>query len=119
VIANHTARVYLPGGQDDATLAGLTRLLGDHQVVRTSTSVSPRPGDRTSTSRHLEEVALAPVAWLRERPVGEALVLVGGLPPMRLQVTPYWQDTALRQLIDAKVLTAYHDAYATVAAGRR
>lgn len=119
VIANHTARVYLPGGQDDATLAGLTRLLGDHQVVRTSTSVSPRPGDRTSTSRHLEEVALAPVAWLRERPAGEALVLVGGLPPMRLQVTPYWQDPTLRPLVDPTVLTAYHDAYATVAAGRR
>ena len=109
--------MYLPGGQDDATLNGLTRLLGEHQVMRSSYSTG-RDGQR-NTTRHLEEASLAPVAWLRERPTGEALVLVGGLPPMRLAVRPYFNDPDLMTLIEPAVLEVYARAYALIPAARK
>jgi type IV secretory pathway TraG/TraD family ATPase VirD4 len=98
VVNGHTARVFLPGSSDLATLEDASRMIGDHDVTRVSYSFG---GDgHRSVSESTGEVRVAPVEYLRQLKDGSAIVLYGRLPAMRLRTTPWFQDRGLRQLVD-------------------
>ncbi|MCA9310606.1 MAG: type IV secretory system conjugative DNA transfer family protein, partial [Phycisphaerales bacterium] len=95
IIANHRARLYLPGIGDPDTLQQLSRSLGDTEQDRTQTSVGP-----AGTTRSTSAVArpLIPAHELRELPDGEALLVYGARPPARIRLRPWFTDRRLRRL---------------------
>jgi type IV secretory pathway TraG/TraD family ATPase VirD4 len=52
---------------------------------------------RRSLTEHATDVRLAPIDYLRQMPAGDAIVLYGNLPPIRLRTTPWFADRELRQ----------------------
>jgi type IV secretion system protein VirD4 len=97
VVNGHTARVLLAGSADLSTLDAASRTIGDHETVRTSTSIAP-DGQR-SVSRSPADSRLAPVEYLRQLPPDTAVVLYGRLPPLRVRTTPWWSDRELRAMV--------------------
>jgi len=63
---------------------------------------------RRSAVPHDEPVA--PVEWLRRLPDGEAIVLTGRHKPMRLRVPGWYEDPALREMVDPRVAAASTDS---------
>ena len=61
----------------------LSRLLGDGEVNRTSTTHQAGGGQSTSTSRQRER--LAPADALRQLGLGCGLLVYGSLPPVRVR----------------------------------
>jgi hypothetical protein len=98
VVNGHTARVLLAGSADLSTLDATSRAIGDHETVRTSTSIGP-DGQR-SMSRSEQDGRLAPVEYLRQLPPDTAVVLYGRLPPLRVRTTPWWSDRHLRAMVE-------------------
>lgn len=97
VIANHRARLYLPGIGDPDTLQQLSRSLGDTHQERRQTSRGPA-GDTVTTID--TQRPLLPAHELRELPEGEALLVYGTLPPARLRLRPWYRDRQLRRLAE-------------------
>lgn len=97
VIANHRARLYLPGIGDPDTLQQLSRSLGDTHQERRQTSRGPA-GDTVTTID--TQRPLLPAHELRELPEGEALLVYGTLPPARLRLRPWYGDRHLRRLAE-------------------
>jgi type IV secretion system protein VirD4 len=111
VLSNHTARMYLPGVSDEQTLRALSAAIGDHQVRRVTETRDAATARRSrSTVPHDEPVA--PVEWLRRLPDGEAVVLTGRHKPMHLRVSGWYEDPALRALVDPRVATAFDRQFA-------
>jgi type IV secretion system protein VirD4 len=82
VLTNHAGLLALRGIRDLETLDLLSRLLGDGEVDRTSTTHQAGGGQSTSTSRQRER--LAPADALRQLSVGSGLLVYGSLPPVRV-----------------------------------
>jgi type IV secretion system protein VirD4 len=99
VINGHTARVFLAGSADLATLDATSRMIGDHETHRAS--VSRSGGGQRSVSESTAETRLAPVDYLRQVPSDTAVVLYGRAPVIRLKTRPWYDDPALRRVIDA------------------
>jgi len=97
VMANHRARIYLPGIGDPDTLHQLSRSLGDTRLERRQTSRGPA-GDTVTTID--TQRPLLPAHELRELPEGEALLVYGTLPPARLRLRPWYRDRQLRRLAE-------------------
>lgn len=97
VIANHRARLYLPGIGDPDTLHQLSRSLGDTRLERCQTSRGPA-GETVTTIE--TQRPLLPAHELRELPEGEALLVYGTLPPARLRLRPWYRDRHLRRLAE-------------------
>jgi type IV secretion system protein VirD4 len=85
VLTNHAGLLALRGIRDLDTLDLLSRLLGDGEVDRTSTTHQAGGGQSTSTSRQRER--LAPADALRQLSVGSGLLIYGSLPPVRVRFT--------------------------------
>ena len=94
LFTNHTARVFLTGSADDVMLEQLSRMIGDHPVMRETRSVDEN-GRRTRT-RSKQDTRLAPVDYLRTLPDDTAVVLYGREPAMRLTTTPWFDDPVIR-----------------------
>jgi len=77
LINNHTARVFLPGNGDLATLDELSRLLADHETHRTSHSTS-RDGSGGSFNHSPTDERLAPLDYLRQLPMTPPSSCTGG-----------------------------------------
>jgi type IV secretion system protein VirD4 len=90
VINGHRGRVHLTGQADLGTLDQLSRHIGDDEYVRPAPTWSS--DGRRSVSEHAADVRLAPIDYLRQMPVGEAVVLYGNLAPIRLRLLPYHDD---------------------------
>ena len=93
VIANHRARLILPGVGDPETLERISRSLG---------SVRRRHASRTTgrlgtsvTDSHVAEPLIAAHA-LRELRSGWGLLVYGSRPPVRLRLRLWFDDRALR-----------------------
>ena len=82
VLTNHAGLLALRGIRDIETLDLLSRLLGDGEVDRTSTTHQAGGGQSTSTSRQRER--LAPADALRTLPLGHGLLIYGAIPPTRV-----------------------------------
>jgi type IV secretory pathway TraG/TraD family ATPase VirD4 len=96
VVNGHRARVLLAGQADLTTLDQLSRHIGDDELVRPAPTWSN--DGRRSVSEQTSDVRLAPVDYLRQLPLGDAIVLYGNLPPLRLRTTAYYEDRDLRDL---------------------
>jgi type IV secretion system protein VirD4 len=111
VLSNHTSRMYLPGVSDEQTLRALSAAIGDHQVRRV-TETRDATTARRSRSAVPHDEPVAPVEWLRRLPDGEAIVLTGRHKPMRLRAPGWYEDPALRALVDPRVAAAFDRQFA-------
>lgn len=64
--------------------------IGDDELVRPAPTWSS--DGRRSLTEHATDVRLAPVDYLRQLPLGDAIVIYGNLPPIRLRALPYGDD---------------------------
>jgi len=92
VINGHRAKVLLAGQADLGTLDKLSRHIADDELFRPAPTWST--DGRRSVSEHASDVRLAPIEYLRQLPTGQAIVLYGNLPPIRLRLLPYGHDPA-------------------------
>jgi hypothetical protein len=98
VVNNHTARVFLPGSADLATLDQTSRMIGEFERERTSVSIG---GDgHRSVSRSSTATRAAPVEYLRQLSAGSAVVLYGRDPALRLHTTAWFEDPVLRRQVE-------------------
>jgi len=117
VLNGHTARVFLPGSADLATLDATSRMIGDHQT--THASVSTAADGHRSISQSISDTRLAPVEYLRQLPADVAVVLYGREPPMKLRTTAWYQHPTLRAMVDPGAAAAAQTAARTGQRTRR
>jgi type IV secretion system protein VirD4 len=91
VLNNHRAKLFLPGIADPDTLDYASRLVGDEEV--TQPSVTRDPTGRRSTTSTTGPRRLLPPEELRCLPRGQAVLVYGTLPPVRLRLRPWWAAT--------------------------
>jgi len=113
VVANHFAKIYLPGIQDQQTLENLSRAIGSDLFAFTSTT-SGRDSSSTSTSYH--ELPVAPTDQLRMLADDEAIVIVSNYPPIRARLRGWFEDDELRALVHPEIARAYDQTFAPVKA---
>jgi type IV secretion system protein VirD4 len=99
VVNSHRARMLLPGVADLETLRYFSGLAGEEEA-RDITRTTGVGGRSRSVSRRRRPLA-APEA-LRQLPDGEALLLYGRIPPMRLRLRLWFKDRRLRRLAQAR-----------------
>ena len=88
VINNHRAKLFLPGIADPDTLEYASRLIGDEEVTLPSVTRDPRGARSTTSSTGPRR--LLPPEELRCLPRGRAVLVYGTLPPVKLQLRPWW-----------------------------
>ena len=88
VLNNHRAKLFLPGIADPDTLEYASRLVGDEEVTLPSVTRDPR-GARSTTSTTSSRRLLRPEE-LRCLSRGQAVLVYGTMPPVRLQLRPWW-----------------------------
>lgn len=82
-------KLILGGASETDDLERLSRLLGERRVRRVSTSRSGGSGWSRQTSTERERVM--PVEAIRQLGVGQALLLYRSLPPVVVDLTPWWK----------------------------
>jgi type IV secretion system protein VirD4 len=95
VIANHRARLILPGVGDPETLERISRSLGTAPRRRVS-QTDGRDGRSTTASE--SDAPLLPAYALRELPEGTGLLVYGTRPPARVRLRTWFGDRRLRAL---------------------
>ena len=90
-VLTNSVQVALPGISDLSTLDHFSRLCGDTEVDRTSTTHQAQGGRSTSTGPQTRR--LAPGDQLRLLKVGQGLLLARGIPPVLLRLRR-WQPTS-------------------------
>ena len=88
VLNNHRAKLFLPGIADPDTLEYASRLIGDEEAPQPS--VTRDPAGRRSTSTTMSPRRLLPPECLRCLERGRGVLVYGTLPPVRLQLRPWW-----------------------------
>jgi type IV secretion system protein VirD4 len=83
-VLTNSAQLALAGIGDLATLDHFSRLCGDTEVDRTSTTHQAQGGHSTSTGPQTRR--LAPADQLRLLKVGQGLLLASGVPPVMLRL---------------------------------
>jgi type IV secretion system protein VirD4 len=83
-VLTNSAQLALAGISDLATLDHFSRLCGDTEVDRTSTTHQAQGGRSTSTGPQTRR--LAPADQLRLLKVGQGLLLASGVPPVMLRL---------------------------------
>jgi type IV secretory pathway TraG/TraD family ATPase VirD4 len=99
IVANHRAKLLLPGIADADTLRYVSTIVGDERDTQISTT-DGRRGERSST-RSTGYRSLLPPNALRQMRPGQALLVYGTLPPAKLALRPWFQDRTLRGLAEA------------------
>ncbi len=95
VVNSHRARMLLPGVADAETLRYFSSLIGEAEV-REVTHSRGRGGANTSTARR--RVPLLAADALRQLKDGQALLLYGRLPPVRIRLRRYFENRRLSRL---------------------
>ena len=88
VLNNHRAKLFLPGIADPDTLEYASRLVGDQEVAQPS--ITRDPSGRRSTTSSTAVRRLLPPEDLRCLRRGDAVLVYGSLPPVRLRLRPWW-----------------------------
>lgn len=91
IVNNHRAKVLCPGSADPLTLDHMSSLIGEDERHDLSTTV----GDdgRWSSTQTASLRRVAPTAALRKLCLGEAVVVYGALPPARVRLRPYYEQS--------------------------
>jgi len=95
VVNSHRARMLLPGVADLDTLRYFSGLVGEEET-REITRTTGAGGSTRSSGRRRRPL-LAPEA-LRQLSEGEALLVYGRIPPVRLRLRLWFADRTLRRL---------------------
>jgi type IV secretion system protein VirD4 len=95
VINSHRARMLLPGVADLETLRYFSGLVGEEEA-RDETRTTGDGGRTRSQARRRRP--LASPESLRQLPDGEALLLYGRLPPVKVRLRMWFADRRLRRL---------------------
>ncbi|HZT66524.1 MAG TPA: type IV secretory system conjugative DNA transfer family protein [Acidimicrobiales bacterium] len=93
VLTNHLSKLFYRGLSDPAAFRYVAAVLGEVEVEtrsRTHSGTAPASESRATT----REPLVAP-HMVREMPAGDALLIHGSLPPIRVRTRPYWEDPAL------------------------
>ncbi|MDA8309158.1 MAG: type IV secretory system conjugative DNA transfer family protein [Actinomycetota bacterium] len=93
VVNNHRAKLFLPGIADPGTLDFASHLAGD-QLLETPSVTHGARGERTVTTSP-QVRRLLPPDTLRRLPKGDAVLLYGALPPVRLRLRSWFTDPDL------------------------
>jgi type IV secretion system protein VirD4 len=92
VLNNHRAKVFLPGIADPDTLEYASRLIGDEEIEVPSMTRDAAGGRSTTSTRGPRR--LLPPEELRCLARGEAVLVYGTLPPVRLRLRPWWEGSS-------------------------
>lgn len=95
VINSHRARMLLPGVADLETLRYFSGLVGEEEARDETRTVGD--GGRTRSQARRRRPLASPEA-LRQLPEGEALLLYGRLPPVKVRLRMWFADRRLRRL---------------------
>jgi len=93
VLNNHRARLFLSGIAEPSTLEHASALVGDEEVATPSTTDDGRGGRSVTTARMRRR--LLPPESLRQLRRGTGVLIYGELPPVRLELVPWWTDPVL------------------------
>ena len=108
VVNNHRAKLALSGISDPKTLDYFSRLVGESEISRSSTTLDD--SGRVSTTEATQYRRLASDDALRQMAPGEGLLVYGYLPPVRLRLRPWFRDRQLRaQVAGRGAGTGYRD----------
>jgi type IV secretion system protein VirD4 len=97
VVNSHRARMLLPGVADLETLRYFSGLAGEAEVRDTTRTTGAGGRNRTTGRRRVPLVA---PETLRQLEPGEALLLYGRIPPVRLRLRMWFADRRLRRLAE-------------------
>lgn len=97
IVNNHRAKILGSGISDARTLEHAMRLLGDAEV-RQQSSTRENLG-RHSVTEASAHRPLLPGHRLRELPAGNAILVYGNLPPIKLRLRPWYADPSLRRMV--------------------
>jgi hypothetical protein len=86
----------------------ITDLVGRDTHVRMSTTSSYQG---TSTTHAEESLDVAPASWVNSRPPDEAIVHFGGVKPVIVRITGWWQDPRLSAMVPANIAERYNYAF--------
>jgi type IV secretion system protein VirD4 len=95
VVNAHRARMLLPGVADLETLRYFSGLVGEEEA-RELTRTTGQGGTTRAYGRRRRPLAAA--ESLRQLPQGQALLLYGHLPPVRVRLCMWFADRRLRRL---------------------
>jgi len=95
VLNNHRAKLVLPGVSDLDTLDTTSRLIGDEEIDRRTTTIDAL-GRRSHTDA-TQRRRLLPAELARQLNDGDGVLLYGNLPPIRLRLRPWYRHRALRR----------------------
>ena len=93
VVNNHRAKVFLSGISDPSTLDHASHLIGDEEVLLPATTFGGQGGP--TTTRSPSSRRLAPPHALRRIPLGDGVLVYGGLPPAWLRLRTFFDDPVL------------------------
>ncbi len=111
VVNNHRVKVFLSGIADPGTLEHASTLIGETELRTWATTVDGYGGASHTDSPALRR--LAPADVLRRVPPGEAVVVSGHLPPLRVRLRPWRDDRVLRSRAEAAELAEAAEHAAT------
>jgi type IV secretion system protein VirD4 len=94
VVNNHRVKVFLSGIADPATLEHASSLIGETELRTLATTVDASGATSCTDSPTVRR--LAPADALRRVPPGDAVVVSGHLPPIRLGLRPWQDDSELQ-----------------------
>lgn len=95
VINNHRVKVFLSGIADPQTLEHASQLIGEADHATISRTFDSRQGASTTQSHVARR--LLPADALRRIPPGTAVTVSGHLPPVHMDLRPWYEDPMLRR----------------------
>jgi type IV secretion system protein VirD4 len=98
VVNSHRARMLLPGVADLDTLRYFSSLAGEEEIRDTTRTTGAGGSNRTTGRRRRPLIA---PEQLRQLPQGQALLLYGRIPPVRLTLRMWFADRRLKRLAGA------------------
>jgi len=98
IVNNHRAKVFASGIGDPDTLRYISEVVGQGEFYERSKTAG-RQGFDSSTERSTYR-DLAPANVVRGAEPGSALLIYGHLPPARLSLRPWFNEPALRDLVE-------------------
>jgi type IV secretion system protein VirD4 len=97
IVNNHRAKLFGTGIGDPETLRYVRDLTGEAEYAHRSESSSHHHG--RSTTQGTTWRSLTPAHAVREAAHGSAVLIYGNLPPARLRLCPWFEDSSLSDLV--------------------
>ncbi len=94
IMNNHRGTLFLPGIKCVDTLDYLSRLVGEREFERETTSIDSL--GRRSHSNAPQRHRLLPVEVARTLDAGQGILLYGNIPPVRVELRPWFKNRGLK-----------------------